>query len=81
MIDKKKIVIISAGSREDYRSYVYYVPKQSDVIKVRDFVKKLRDKYWSLYNDYEADKWIKQFIIRTLGWICMNDFWRNFNIN
>lgn len=80
MIDKKKIVKIDTGQREDYRRYVYYVPKQSDVLKVRDFIKKLEKKYWDNYNSYSAEKWIKQYILRTLGWLCLNDFWRTFDI-
>lgn len=80
MIDKKRIVKLDIWQREDYRRYIYYLPKQSDVLKVRDFIKKLHDKYWDNYNKYEAEKWIKQYILRTLGWICMNDFWRTFDI-
>lgn len=81
MIDNKKIVRTYSWQREDYKEYIYYVPKQSDVLKVRDFIKKLRTKYWDRYDSYEADKWVKQFILRTLNWVCMNDFWRVFNIN
>ncbi len=81
MIDKKKIIQIQSGSYEDYREYVYYLPKQSDVLKVRDFIKKLRTKYWDIYCDYKAGIWIKQYILRTLWGVCLNDFWRDFNIN
>jgi hypothetical protein len=56
MIDKKKIIKINAGSREDYRQYIYIVPKQTDVLKVRDFILKLREKYSDNYDSYEAEK-------------------------
>lgn len=81
MIDKKKIIKIQCWEREDYREEVYYLEKQVDVIKVRDYIKKLRIKYWVNYTDYQARNWIKQYITRTLHWICLSDFWRDFNIN
>lgn len=81
MIDKKKIIKLNSWSREDYRQEIYLVPKQTDVIKVRDYIKKLKEKYWDSYNDYQANNWVKQYIIRTLQGICLNDFWRSFNLN
>lgn len=81
MIDKKKIIKLQSWSREDYREEIYLLPKQIDVIKVRDYIKKLKEKYWDSYNDYQGNNWVKQYIIRTLQGICLNDFWRSFNLN
>jgi len=79
-IDKKKIITIIFWRYGDNEQEVFYLKKQIDVIKVRDFIKELRELYWEDFNQYKAIEQIKEYIIETLNWSYIHDFWRIFNL-
>lgn len=80
MLDKKKIIQLTYGAREDYQCNVFYLKRQADVKLVKDKIKEIQDKYWIDYRAYDWYNGIKQYIIRTLHWQCLNDFWKSFSL-
>ena len=58
---------------EDFDEQIYVLKEKWHIEKVKSYVSKLKDKYGNKYNYYKAQDAIKEYIIRTLHWICMND--------
>ena len=79
-IDKKKIITINFWCDYGNEQEVFYLKKQIDVNKVRDFIKELRELYWEDFNQYTAIEQIKEYIIEKLNWSYIHDFWRIFNL-